>query len=220
MVDSVFNPQHIGYHQYDLRVAYGINRDAHCVRNPKSHRGHFFRKPNSRPRLITARPPSGRGSRLTQTQRNHMKRNRIIPATLLATLLTALVAAAIVWPPATAQEPQPPAPSRLCVVWSSADAGVAKNVCFMYTHNAKKQGWFDEVYLVVWGPSAKLLAENQELQAEVKAMQTDGVVTEACVACARRYEVDDDLQELDVQVYGMGKPLSQRLQGDWEVITF
>ena len=149
-----------------------------------------------------------------------MNRNRIVRVLAGSAALTALVAAAIAWSSATADEAQPPAPSRLCVVWSSADVGVAKNVCFMYTHNAKKQGWFDEVYLVVWGPSAKLLAENQELQAEVKAMQTDGVVTEACVACARRYEVDDDLQELDVQVYGMGKPLSQRLQGDWEVITF
>jgi hypothetical protein len=34
---------------------------------------------------------------------------------------------------------------------------VAKNVCFMYTHNAKRRGWFDEVHLIVWGPSDKLL---------------------------------------------------------------
>src|SRR5512134_1834582 len=60
------------------------------------------------------------------------------------------------------------APSQLCVVWTSGDPGVAKNVCFMYTHNAKRRGWFDVVHLVVWGPSAKLLAEDKELQTEVK----------------------------------------------------
>ena len=75
------------------------------------------------------------------------------------------------------------APSRLCVVWTSGDPGVAKNVCFMYTHNAKRRGWFDVVHLVVWGPSAKLLAENKDLQNEVKTMQKSGVVVEACVAC-------------------------------------
>jgi hypothetical protein len=90
----------------------------------------------------------------------------------------------------------------------------------MYTLNAKKAGWFDVVHLVVWGPSAKLLAEDQGLQAEVKAMQEAGVVTEACVVCARRYGVDDDLLELGLDVKGMGKPLSDRLKDNWKIITF
>jgi hypothetical protein len=116
---------------------------------------------------------------------------------------------------------QPPeAPSRLCVVWTSSDPDVAKNVCFMYALNAKKAGWFDEVCLVVWGPSAKLLAEDPSLQAEMKAMQKVGVVTEACVACARKYGVVDELKKLDLDVKGMGKPLSDRLKADWKVITF
>ncbi len=78
----------------------------------------------------------------------------------------------------------------------SYDPDVAKNVCFMYTLNAKKAGWFDVVHLVVWGPSAKLLAEDRELQSEVKSMQAVGVITEACVVCARRYGVVDALKEL------------------------
>jgi hypothetical protein len=90
----------------------------------------------------------------------------------------------------------------------------------MYTNAAKRAGWFDEVHLVVWGPSAKLLAANEQLQGKVKAMQKAGVVTEACVACARMYGVADTLRELDLDVKGMGRPLSDRLQGDWRVITF
>ena len=111
-------------------------------------------------------------------------------------------------------------PSKLCVVWTSADPDVAKNVCFMYAAAAKKNGWFDEVYLVVWGPSAKLLAEDETIQAEMKAMQKVGVVTEACVVCARRYGVDGDLKKLGLDVKSMGKPLSDRLKGDWKTITF
>ena len=118
-------------------------------------------------------------------------------------------------PPAPEQKP-----SRLCVVWSSGDPGVAKSVCFMYTKAAKQAGWFDEVRLVVWGPSAKLLATDEQLQSAMKAMQKAGVVTEACVACARMYGVADTLRELDIDVKGMGRPLSDRLQGDWDVISF
>lgn len=111
-------------------------------------------------------------------------------------------------------------PSRLCVVWSSADKDVAENVCFMYTLNAKKAGWFDVVHLIVWGPSAKLLAEDRSIQAKVQEMQKVGVVTEACVVCASKYGVVDDLKQLGLNVKGMGKPLSDRLKGDWKVITF
>ena len=138
-----------------------------------------------------------------------MKR-RSLPIVLLVSLLTCALPAA---------EPEQ-SPSRLCVLWTSADPDVAKNVCFMYTTAAKKAGWFDVVHLVVWGPSARLLAENKDLQAAVKAMQKSGVVVEACVVCARNYGVVDDLKALDITVKGMGKPLSERLKGDWEVITF
>jgi hypothetical protein len=120
--------------------------------------------------------------------------------------------------PSRASEEQ--ARSQLCVVWSSGDPGVAKNVCFMYTLNAKRAGWLDVVHLVVWGPSAKLLAENRELQREVKAMQETGVVVEACVSCANNYGVADALRELDIDVKPMGVPLSNRLKGPWEVLTF
>ena len=119
----------------------------------------------------------------------------------------------------TADNP-PEVPTRLCVVWSSADPDVAKNVCFMFALNAKKAGWFDVVHLVVWGPSAKLLAADRALQVELSDMQKIGVVTEACVVCARRYGVDGKLKELGLDVKGMGEPLSQRLKGAWEVITF
>jgi hypothetical protein len=117
-----------------------------------------------------------------------------------------------------AEEPKPS--SRLCVVRISGDPEVAKNVCFMYTGNAKKRGWFDEVHLVVWEPSAKLLAGNKELQAELQSMQQAGIVTEACVTCARNYGVVEDLRGLKIDVKPMGMPLTERLKADWKVLTF
>ena len=50
--------------------------------------------------------------------------------------------------PMTSQTP-PQAPSRLAVLWTSGDPEVALNVAFMYTLNARRQGWFDEVTLIV-----------------------------------------------------------------------
>lgn len=115
----------------------------------------------------------------------------------------------------TAQEP-----SRLAVLWTSGDPEVATRVAFMYTLNAKRQGWFDEVTLIVWGPSAKLLSENAELQEAVAGMAEVGVEVVACRACADSYGVSEALEGLGIEVKYMGQPLTEMLKGDWEVITF
>jgi hypothetical protein len=110
--------------------------------------------------------------------------------------------------------------SKLCVVWSSGDPAVAKNTCFMYVLNAKRFKWFDEVHLVVWGPSAKRLAKDRAMQAQLAAMKKMGVVVEACVLSARMDGVDKKLQQLGVDCKLMGPILSNRLKSDWKVITF
>jgi len=109
--------------------------------------------------------------------------------------------------------------NKLAVLWTSGDPDVAEKMAFMYTYNAKKQGWFDEVVLIVWGPSAKLLSENKMLQDYVKKMQEAGIKVEACMACAKMYEVDGKLIELGIDVKGMGVPLSNYLKDGWKTLS-
>ena len=110
--------------------------------------------------------------------------------------------------------------SRLGVVWTSGDRDVALKMVFMYTLNAKRRSWFDDVRLVVWGPSAKLLTEDEELQQEVGNMKEEGVELVACKACADSYGVSEALEALGVEVKYMGVPLSDMLKQDWKVVTF
>ncbi len=110
--------------------------------------------------------------------------------------------------------------NRLAILWTSGDPEVAHRVCFMYANNAKKQKWFDEVTLIIWGPSARLLAADKDLQAEVKTMKDNGVRLEACLACADSYGVTEQLRKLGVDVKYMGKPLTDFLKQGWKVLTF
>jgi hypothetical protein len=110
--------------------------------------------------------------------------------------------------------------SKLAVLWTSGDDDVAHKVCFMYTHNAKEAGWFDEVTLIVWGPSSRLLASDKELEKKVKEMMASGVDVKACKACADLYGVSDEIGEMGIEVKYMGEPLSDMLKGDWKVLTF
>jgi len=120
-----------------------------------------------------------------------------------------------------AEDPGGKEPTRLAIVWTSGDPDVAHRMALMYTHASQKRGWFDENLVIVWGPSARLLAGDKDLQAKVKAMQDDGVTFQACVVCADMYGVTPALRELDVEVKPMGEPLTGLLQSDgWEVMTF
>ena len=109
--------------------------------------------------------------------------------------------------------------NKLAVLWTSGDPEVAEKMAFMYTLNAKKQGWFDEVVLIIWGPSAKLAAENTMIQEYIKKMQDAGVKTEACLYCAKMYGVDKKLADLGVDVKGMGIPLSDYLKQGWKTLS-
>ena len=109
---------------------------------------------------------------------------------------------------------------HLTVIWSSADPEVAHKVCFMYTHNAKRHGWFENVTLIVWGPSAELATRDTSIQEKLEEMKADGVVLEACKACSDSYGASEKLEELGVDVRYMGTPLTDYLKEGRKVLTF
>jgi len=109
---------------------------------------------------------------------------------------------------------------KLAVLWVSGDPDVAEKSCLMYTHAAKRNGWFDEVVLIVWGSSSRLLAENEALQEKVKAMIKDGVILEACISCSNMLGVTEELKALGIDVKGMGVPLTNYLKSGYHVLTY
>jgi len=109
--------------------------------------------------------------------------------------------------------------NKLAVLWTSGDPDVAEKMVFMYTLNAKRNEWFDEVVLIIWGPSAKLAVENEMIRDYIKNMQEAGIKTEACFYCAKMYDVHEKLAEMGVDVKGMGVPLTDYLKKGWKVLS-
>jgi hypothetical protein len=119
------------------------------------------------------------------------------------------------------QETNKMIPTKLAVVWTSGDRDVAIKMVFMYTFNAKKRGWWKDIQFIIWGPSAKLLSEDKEIQDYLKKMKDEGIELFACKACADSYGVSEKLKELGVDVKYMGVPLTELLKSDeWKVVTF
>lgn len=110
--------------------------------------------------------------------------------------------------------------NKLVIIWSSRDRDVAEKVTFMYAQGAKQQGWFDEVVLVVWGPSTKTLAEEEELQSKVRQLMKADITVRACSVCAKEYGVAEELTNLGLDVSPMGPEITRYLKEGWKMLTF
>lgn len=109
---------------------------------------------------------------------------------------------------------------KLAIIWSSSERDVALKLAFMYALNSKKLGWWKEVKFIIWGPSAQLLANDNELQLRIKELKEFNVELLACKFCSDSYQVPDILENLGVTVIYMGEPLTQLLKTNWKILNF
>ena len=110
-------------------------------------------------------------------------------------------------------------PNKLTVLWTTSDPTTSKDMALLYTHNALRFDWWEEITLVIWGASVHLVMEDSEIQEKIKAMLADGIKVEACVVCANRNGATELLEELGVKVYGWGEPLTKALKGESALLT-
>ena len=113
-----------------------------------------------------------------------------------------------------------PDSEKLVIIWTSGDREVALKMVFMYTYNAKKYKWWEDLTLLVWGPSAKLLSEDKELQDYIKKIIESGVVVKACKGCSDMYGVSEALEELGINVYYTGKELTEYIKEGRNILNF
>jgi hypothetical protein len=89
----------------------------------------------------------------------------------------------------------------------------------MYATNSRLNGWWQEVNVIIWGASAKLVGTDTQIQAEVLEMLNHGITIEACKACTENLGVTDKLTELGVNVKYMGEVLTNYLKSGEKVLT-
>ncbi|MCP4151292.1 MAG: DsrE family protein [bacterium] len=106
------------------------------------------------------------------------------------------------------------------IVWTSADREVGMNVVGMYGFYSKKMKWMDNVHILIWGPSGKLILKDKELQAKIKELQGIGVEFLACKGCADIYKISDKLKALGIDVKYAGQYLADAQKNGWFVLTF
>ena len=112
-----------------------------------------------------------------------------------------------------------PEKTTLYILWTNDNIITAEKMVLMYATNAMRYGWWENVTLVVWGATAKLVAENERIQDLIAEARENGVYVTACKACADQLEVSGILEAHGIDVQYLGIPLTNVLKNDEKLIT-
>lgn len=108
---------------------------------------------------------------------------------------------------------------HLYILWTNADPITAEKMVFMYGYNAYMREWWKNVTIIVWGATALLVGENEDIRKRIKEMLSEGVVFTACKACADQLGVTEALEEIGIEVKYWGEPLTELLRNDEKLLT-
>lgn len=109
--------------------------------------------------------------------------------------------------------------NHLHILWTNADLETSELMVFMYATNSMINHWWENVTVIIWGATAKLVAENERIQERIKIASQAGVKFSACAACAKKLGVENELKELGLEVIYWGEPLTQLIKEDQKLIT-
>lgn len=111
----------------------------------------------------------------------------------------------------------------LYILWASSDPLSARHMVFMYANNALRHGWWQQVHIIVWGSSAKLLAEDKCLQNELRKFIQLGGQVSVCRRCAEKLGVLVLLQKLEgldeLNIYYLGEFFTQLIKDGEKIIS-
>ncbi|ACN14851.1 conserved hypothetical protein [Desulforapulum autotrophicum HRM2] len=109
--------------------------------------------------------------------------------------------------------------NKLTILWTNDNVITAEKMVFMYGLNAKKKGWWDEVTIIIWGATVKLVSENKLIQDLIQEAKLEGVHVTACKACTDQLGATEILEGLDIEVIYQGLPLTQLLKDGERLIS-
>jgi len=108
---------------------------------------------------------------------------------------------------------------HLNILWTNADILTSDKMVMMYATNSMLHKWWESVTVIIWGATAKLIAENELIQTKIKLAQQAGVKFSACKACADQFDTVEKLEELGIEVIYWGTGLTDILKNEEKLIT-
>lgn len=109
--------------------------------------------------------------------------------------------------------------NKLHILWTNDNPVTAELMVMMYATNTMKYEKWGNVTVIIWGATAKLVAEDIHIQRLIAEGQEAGVEFSACEGCANTLGVKKALLDLGIEVKGWGQPLTDLIKAKENLIT-
>jgi len=109
--------------------------------------------------------------------------------------------------------------THLYILWTNDNLITAEKMVFIYAINSMRNGWWENVTMIVWGATAQLVSENETAQRLVQEAQENNIHISACKACADQLEVTENLESLGIEVRFWGASLTELLKNNEALLT-
>ena len=107
----------------------------------------------------------------------------------------------------------------LLILWTTNNKETSMNMVFMYAENSMLKNWWRKVTLLIWGASSKLTSEDIDIQNYIKTLQNNKVRVIACRQCAENFNIAEELERQNIEVFYTGEFLSSWLKSNKKIIT-
>ena len=110
--------------------------------------------------------------------------------------------------------------NKLFVLLASGDKDVVLEMALFYPVTVAKEKYMEEVKVILFGPSEKLVARDKNVQKRIKTLQEAGVKISACKYCSDRMGISEKLEELGIKVEYVSSGIAQMLKDGWASLSF
>ena len=108
---------------------------------------------------------------------------------------------------------------RLNILWTNSDEIMFDKMVAMYARNAKINGWWNEITVLIWGSTAKIAANSELVELRIRELLQVGVNVVACKACSDSLGTTDKLQNMGINVKYLGEELTRILKSDEKLLS-
>lgn len=109
--------------------------------------------------------------------------------------------------------------NKLHILWTNDNVLTAKHMLLLYASKTLEFKLWDEVTIIIWGASSKLVAENKQIQQLIADAQKTGVKFSSCIKCAEDLGTTQALLDQDIELIAWGKPLTELIKNKEHLIT-
>lgn len=90
--------------------------------------------------------------------------------------------------------------NTLHILWTNDNLHTSQFMVMFYATQSKIKHLWDDVTVILWGAPVKFVTENKIIQNEMEIAMQAGVKFSACVSCARKFGVADELGKLGIVI--------------------